>query len=266
MSAERVSWARVRALADRLSERDRQVIRELHRVKLLTGEQLERLIFASHSSNSQGNIRRRVLGRLVGFGIVATLERRIGGVRAGSNGLVYGLGRFGQRLAELFENNSVAGRTRRPYTPGRSFLNHTLSVSEAYVSLVELSRREPFQLRQFLGEPACWYPDGNGGWLRPDALVVLENERYEASWWLEIDQGSEHLGRIRAKVHTYERFARAGHSGPSGLLPGVLFAAPDEARATVIRREIARERATTITCEAVTQATLACHLYTQLRA
>jgi Replication-relaxation len=265
MSAGRVSFARVRALAKQLSDRDILIVRELHRVKLLTGRQLEQLVFVDHSTNSRGNVRRRVLRRLTGLGIVATLERRIGGVRAGSNGLVYCLGRFGLRLVEHL-NGSTPSRTRPPYTPGLTFLSHTLAISEAYVSLVALARTCNFRLRRFDTEPLCWQSDGLGGWLRPDAFLLVENDQYEASWWLEVDQGTEHLARIRTKLRSYERFARNGTIGPDGLLPRVLFGAPNETRATEISREIASEGPRTIVAESVTQAGIAEHIYTQLTA
>jgi Replication-relaxation len=264
MSAGRVSGAAVRALVERLSDRDKLIVLNLHHIKFLTGSQIERLVFHSHSPNSQGHIRRRVLGRLTRLGIVATLQRRIGGVRAGSNGLVYCLDRFGQRLAELLDTDTVLDRTRSPYTPGMAFLNHTLAVSEAYVSLVELSRHRPFHLRRFLTEPACWRADGTGGWLRPDAFLLIENDSYEASWWLEIDQGTEHLGRIHTKLRAYERFVSGGNFDPGDLLPRVLFAAPDALRTAAIGREIEREGARTVTSEAVQQPAIAEHIYGQL--
>ena len=59
-------------------------------------------------SRSEQNIRtlhipvqqaaRRALQRLTKLGLLATLERRIGGVRSGSDGLIYRLGPAGQRL------------------------------------------------------------------------------------------------------------------------------------------------------------------------
>ena len=264
MSAARATWTKVVNLADRLSERDEQVVGELRRVKLLTGSQLERLIFHAHPASSRGHVRRRVLGRLTKLGVVATLERRIGGVRAGSNGLIYCLDRFGQRVAELLDDSSSFKRTRQPYTPGQLFLAHTLAISEAYVSLVELTRMQPFRLRDFATEPDCWQADGMGNWLRPDAYVLVENDIYEASWWLEIDQGSEYLGRIREKISSYDTFATNGRTGPNGLLPRVLFATADEPRSTAISHEIARIGTTTITCETAQQADIAGHMYAQL--
>lgn len=264
MTGRRVNWTRVAALADRLSERDREIIQALDTVRLLSGAQLERLIFPAHSLSARAHARRRVLNRLVRLEIITTLERRIGGVRAGSNGLVYCLNRFGQRLADFLNGSTPETRTRTPRTPGTMYLSHTLAVTEAFVSLAEWSRAGSASLRAFSAEADCRWADGNGGLLRPDALVIVENDTHEAATWLEIDQGSEDLARIRCKLMAYERFARSGADGPSGFLPCVLFATKDDQRARDIGREIARQGLQTITCEAVRQPLVATHIFGQL--
>jgi hypothetical protein len=265
MSAGRASWVKVAALAERLSERDKEIIRALARVRLLTGKQLERLLFHHHSIQHQSHIRRRVLKRLVDLEIVATLERRVGGVRAGSSGLVDCLGRMGQRMADILNGITASGRTRAPRTPGAMFLGHTLAVSEAFVSLVELSRQTTNRLRTFLAEPHCWWPDGRGGFLRPDAMVVVEDEHYDATVWLEIDQGTESLSRIQAKVATYEGFALTGTEGANGVLPHVLFAAMGDQRRAAIAREIANQGPLRMTYKATTQAQLAINVFQELQ-
>lgn len=264
MSA-RVSWAKVAALADKLSDRDKEIIRLLARVRVLTGGQLERLAFHCHSADNRSHIRRRVLKRLTELELVATLERRIGGVRAGSAGLVYALGRAGQRMADMLSGITSSGRTRSPRTPGTLFLRHALAVSEAFTTMVELSRESNVCVRSFVAEPHCWWPDGAGGLLRPDALVIVEDERYEATAWLEIDEGTESLGRIRAKLAAYEAFALTGREGANGVLPHVLFAASDEVRAEAIGQEIAAQGQLRMTYRSTTQLQLAAVVFQELR-
>lgn len=264
MSA-RVSWAKVVALAERLSERDKEIIRLLARVRVLTGTQLERLAFHCYSTDNQSHIRRRVLKRLADLDLVATLERRIGGVRAGSAGLVYALGRVGQRMADMLNGATSNDRTRAPRTPGTLFLRHALAVSEAFTSMVEISRGSNVRVRSFLAEPHSWWPDGTGGLLRPDALVIVEDEQYEATAWLEIDQGTESLGRIRSKIAAYEAFALTGREGANGVLPHVLFAASDETRADAISREIAAQGQLRMTYKTTTQLQLAPLVFQELR-
>src|SRR5215218_9654600 len=82
-----------------LSSRQYAVLADLQHVRLLSGQQLERLHFAQLATpNARGSARRRSLGGLVGTGLVTTLPRRIGGERAGSAGLIYILDARGQRL------------------------------------------------------------------------------------------------------------------------------------------------------------------------
>lgn len=58
----------VERLRDSLSERDWAVIRDVARLRLVTGTQLERLHFTDLSETSGPVVRRRVLGRLVQAG------------------------------------------------------------------------------------------------------------------------------------------------------------------------------------------------------
>ena len=92
-------------------------------------------------SSRRLNSRRRVLARLVANQLLTPLDRRIGGVRAGSAGLVFALGPAGQRLQALVADElSPSRRSRQPDTPTVRFLSHQLAVSELYVEFVEQTR------------------------------------------------------------------------------------------------------------------------------
>ncbi|GAA4411655.1 replication-relaxation family protein [Actinokineospora soli] len=264
MTGGRVTWARMSALADRLSDRDKEIVNALHQARVLTGQQLERLIFSNHPIANRAHIRRRVLNRLSHLDLISTLDRRIGGVRAGSSGLIYVLGKSGQRMADFLNGNTRTSRARSPHSPGPAFLSHALAVSEALVSLTEASRRTGALIRTFQVEPYCWWPDGLGNWLRPDAFVVIEDDRYEVSTWIEIDQGTESLTRIRNKLVTFERFGQSGQRPPDGLLPTVVFGSPDLKRTEEISREIVRYASTAMQFESVPQSQLATYVIGQL--
>jgi len=238
-TATRVSRRQAISLNDQLSDRDKAILQALGTTKLLTGEQLDRLFFSYLSDLHYSRTRRRVLNRLISMGLVTTLARQIGGIRAGSRGLVYCLDVAGQFLIASWREMNREHRTRRPRTPGLPFLNHSLAVSEAFVSLTTFARVQSFKLARFLTEPDCWWPlNKSSTQLRPDAFVLVENDDYESAWWLEIDQGTENIGRIRAKLTAYQGFARSGGKLPHGLLPRVLFATPEAARVQAIAREI----------------------------
>jgi hypothetical protein len=235
----RVRTAHVEWVAERLGERDRVIMASVDRLRLGSGMQLERLHFSDLSQPSRARIRRRVLSRLVSWRVLMTLERRIGGVRAGSSGLIYCLDSAGQQLVRLSQAAEGASVPRSSRELGLALTAHTLAVAELYVALRELARREDFEISEYQTEPACWWPNGYGGYLKPDAFLILSTRSVSDSWWLEQDQGSEHLPTIKRKLLTYLDFA--GHGlGPSGVVPRVLVSVPSDARREAVEQVIRR--------------------------
>jgi len=226
----RIGAAKLRLVAEQLSERDRQILDDLARVRVLSGGQLERLRFGLVQEGARGRVRRRVLRRLGALHLITTLDRRIGGVRAGSAGLVYALTAAGHRLVSGLENR----RQRNPLTPGPTFLAHALDVAEIYVALHEATQAAATTLSHFAVEAhAAWEaPDRFGQLrpLRPDALLALETAEYQDVWWVEVDRSTESLPRLRAKLATYRRLAESGRPGPFGVMPRVLVTVPDRDR------------------------------------
>lgn len=241
-SGRRLTARVLAAMREELSERDWRVLQALGRVRVLSGAQAERLLFADVAAVSRGRTRRRVLGRLVALGLVATLERRIGGVRAGSAGLVYVLSGAGQRLLDPSGAIGAGPRPRTPTTPGPLFLAHALAISETYVRLVETARdTRGVTLPLFAVESdARWDTRETGEVLRPDALVVLARGAVEDVWWLEVDRGTESLPRLKRLLDRYVRFAQAGRPGPRGVIPRVLFSVTSDAREDALRRLVER--------------------------
>jgi hypothetical protein len=230
MTARHLSRAAVERLCEGLSGRDQAVLHDLARVRVLTGVQLTRLHFTDLSATSRERTRRRVLARLAVRDLVTTLERRIGGARAGSAGLVYALGVAGQHVVQFLaqDDEQPVKRPRQPWTPGRLFLAHSLAVSELYVRLVEAARSGALELRAYEAVPASWVPDGLGGWLKPDAYVVLGADDVEDSWWVEVDRATESLPTMKRKLRTYLDFVQRGQFGPDGVVPRVLITVPDD--------------------------------------
>src|SRR5919201_2372321 len=145
-------------LRDRLSERDLEVIRSIAEHRFLTTRQIEALHFADHATELAGaRVCRRVLARLSDERLLARLERRVGGVRAGSASFVYALGPVGGRL--------IDGQRRRLIEPSTTFLTHTLAVAQAHVELVEATRTGQLELLSADIEPNCWrrYIGAGGG-------------------------------------------------------------------------------------------------------
>jgi Replication-relaxation len=224
----------VASLPARLSPRDVAIVRDLGRVRVLTGRQLERLHFHDLGQHNRDRARRRVLGRLISLSVITTLERSIGGVRAGSAGLVYTLDAAGQRLLRQLDGEGQKS-VRRPWTPGVLFLNHTLDVAELYVQLREAERAGQCELSAFRAEPACWQRTASLGTIKPDAYALVAAGEVEDAWWLEVDRGTESPGTLRRKLSLYLLAAQAGVTGPDGIVPRVLVTVPNERRLDVVR-------------------------------
>lgn len=227
----------VALVAEGLSERDRAIVETVKWLRVVTGAQLERLHFADLADSSRPVMRRRVLARLVRLRLLVTLKRRIGGVRAGSAGLVYALDTAGQRLT----TNPTSGKpARRPSTPSARFLGHRLAASELYVRLREAEQSGRVEVLRFLAEPDSWQQTATLGLLKPDAYALVASVTVEDAWWIEVDQGTESLTTLAAKLRVYLDAAQAGHLGPEGVFPRVLVAVADEARRDAVDDLIAR--------------------------
>ncbi|PZS28282.1 MAG: hypothetical protein DLM58_17280 [Pseudonocardiales bacterium] len=220
-----------------LSDRDRAILSNLLRVRLLTGRQLERLHFASlATANARASDRRRVLGRLVKLKLITTLPRRVGGVRAGSAGLIYALDSRALRLRALWldEPPRETARIRRPWAVGWQFVQHTLDISELYIRLRERERLSGDKLLHFETEPISWHRTGNGV-LKPDAYAVYEAGRWEEHRWLEIDRATESLPTVRRKLLGYLDAVAGAAPGPNGVMPQVLVTVSSARRLDAVR-------------------------------
>jgi hypothetical protein len=220
-----------------LSARDRAVLSDLLRVRLLTGRQLERLHFADlATANARSSDRRRVLGRLTKLKLVTALPRRVGGVRSGSAGLVYALDAQALRLRALWMEEPPDGprRVRRPWPVGWPFMQHTLDISELYVRLRERERRTGERLLRFDTEPASWHRT-TVGVLKPDAYAVYEAGRWEEHRWIEVDRATESLPTLRRKLLGYLDAVGTGVMGPGGVMPEVLVTVRSARRLAAVR-------------------------------
>lgn len=234
MSAARLTPARLRQLATELPDRYTLPLLHLSRARVLSGHQLDRLLADPDvRSETVGRVRRRIMTRLTDLGLTATLERRIGGIRAGSAGHVHVLTAAGHTLAALLADQQPPRRVRHSRAPGPMFVTHALDIAEIYVQLTEHSHTGGFQVAAFVTEPASWWNESSV-FLRPDAYTVLATPDYRDCWWLEIDRDTESIPRLAAKLRDYSDHAEAGGTGPDRVLPRILFTAPTQHRCRAI--------------------------------
>jgi hypothetical protein len=233
---KRVSTAQLLALSAELGERERELLLDLDRLRLMTHAQLAVLLDVDGAASpvSQARAARRVFARLTSLGVLARLERRIGGVRAGSAGYAYYLGPVGQRVIAYWQGRGLIRGRVRP-EPGGRYVRHRLAVSELYVEAHQADREGHFDLLAFDAEPAAWrtFSDGFGGQitLKPDAFVRLGVGAYEDRFFVEVDLGSESRNVIARKVRAYLDYFNSGQEqAEHGVFPRVLLLTNSNAR------------------------------------
>ena len=228
-----------------LSDRDLAVLDDVASFRAMTGDQLRRLHFDHHhgEGSAAGALRscQRTLRRLVDLGLLATLARRVGGVRSGSAGLTYVVGYHGQRLVRPDR------RARTPEGLGDRYVAHTLAVAEVAVGLRELVRRGAVDDLLVEVEPICWREFTAGrktATLKPDLFVTVGAGDLEARWFVEVDLATESLVRVRAKCQTYlDYYATGIETDLHGVFPKVAWITPDERRERQIADVVAKLRA-----------------------
>lgn len=224
---------------EQLPEREQSVLDLVARFRLVQSGQIERLFFDENSSTASGRRHcRRQLARLVELGLLRRLERRIGGVRAGSAGHLYTVAPAGRRLLALAQGGETPS-DRGVHEPGPMFVRHTLAVTEVYVGLRLAERLGAIELLEYQPEPGCWRPytlaSGANGWLKPDAYASVAVGDWEERSFVEVDLGTEGRGALRRKLRAYLDYYRSGgEQTREGVFPRVAYLTTTEARAEMI--------------------------------
>lgn len=229
-------------LRERLSDRDMAIIRQVAELRLMSAKQIQAVHFPPDRHDNELaaiHARQRVLTRLCRERLLMALRRRVGGVRAGSSGLVLMLGPIGQRVLGL-------SARRRQYEPGQHFFEHTLAVAQLVVDVTVAARVGALELLSVQAEPACWrqVADLHGRrWLRPDAFLALGVEGYELRWFCEVDRATESIPTVLGKCRGYVAYRRTGREQAKGggVFPRVCWITPDETRAQKLREAIEQD-------------------------
>lgn len=244
MTAPRGRGAGWERLGAGLSERDWAILRDLARLRLATGRQLQRLHVADGSPLTQSRRSRSILQRLSDVGVLVRLERQVGGVHAGSSGFTYGLSAVGQRLTSGV-GPAGGARLRRPWEQAPSFIDHLLLVTELYVLLREAEAAKDCELLEFEAEPPCWRwwsgPSGERLVLKPDAFVRLGVGDFEQVSFVEVDRSTESSTVLKRKAETYVAYWCSGtEQAREGLFPRCVWLVPDAKRQEQLTGVLAR--------------------------
>jgi Replication-relaxation len=233
---------RLHRIASELSERDRQILGFVHDSRFASGQQLIRAFWqTADPMSSQARAGRRALKRLTGWRVLEILPRRIGGIRTGSDGLVYHVGRAGVRL--LAARGTYGPRIE---APGTLHLAHTLATTELTLRLLEADQAGELEVIETQQEPQCWrsYP-GVGGVqrvLKPDLFVRVGAGALEDRWMIEVDLASESGRTIARKAaRSLEHYRSGREQSQHGTYPRVLWAVPDQQRAEQITGVLDRQ-------------------------
>lgn len=235
---QRVSRKKIDWLSEHLPERDRRVLELVAAHRYLTTRQLERFVFTTHASeDSAARTARRVLSRLERLLLLQSLERRIGGIRAGSAARIWQLT---TASARLLRSDGVDFRRSEP---SQRFLRHCLAIADVHLALRDLAtstlqvkvQTEPEAWRSYLG------PGGERRTLEPDLAAVLETDAFEERWFLEIDLGTESLPTLLRKCGQYEHYRASGQEqNLHGSFPLVWWVLSSTERAQQLQRAIQR--------------------------
>ena len=244
MSNHRVGRRQLEDIRTGLADREMEIIATVGAHRFLTTQQICRFHFTDHLSKTAAlRSANRTLSKLRDLRVLVALERRIGGVRAGSGAYVWSLGVIGARL--LQKASALEGiRSRyREREPSVTFLRHTLAVAEVSLRLREAARRDRISILGIEHEPDCWRaysaPGGGIARLKPDLAVISATDNFEDHWFFEVDLATEPPSRIVRTCLNYQGYYRSGvEQQRLGLFPAVVWIVPSTRRKETIERHM----------------------------
>ena len=243
MSAAALGRLGLDDLRDELSGRDLAIIGQVADLRLMTGRQIETVHFPLGEHETAGAAARacrRSLVRLDRQRLLIRLERRIGGMRAGSGSFIYALGPIGHRV---LRREQPRPRYREP---SAVFVDHTLAITQLVIDITVAARYGSLELLGCQAEPRCWRQFTSTAGvtvLRPDLFVSLGVGEFEHRWFCEVDRGTEHLPALIRKCRLYESYYATGtEQADHGVFPRVCWIVPDHRRAARLRKAIDADR------------------------
>jgi hypothetical protein len=247
MSRQRIGRRQLERIIGSLSDRDMDVLSSIGTERFLTTRQLSRLHFFDKPTQSAATrSTNRTLAKLKDLHLIDSLERRIGGVRAGSASHVWGLAPAGGRLLE--NTGAVPERPKwlREYEPSRHYLEHTLATAEVRLRLSEAERRGNLTILEVQREPDCWRPysapGGGIAHLKPDLSIITASGDFEDHWFLEIDLATERPARVIQSCLGYQDYRHTGiEQKRVGVFPAVVWIVPTRRRKEAIQTRLAED-------------------------
>lgn len=237
----RISKRQLLEIDSRLGERDRQLLSAVQQYRYLMTGQMQRLLFTDAANPSAGlRAASRNLKKLSELGLISSLSRRIGGVRAGSGSFIWHLTHAGERLLRLHDNRAFP--VRRHCEPSPYFLAHTLAVAEIAIKFTEICREHEPQITALQLEPECWRAYSSAGVslsLKPDLYTATMSEEYEDRYFIEVDLDTESPAKIIEKCQKYHAYYRSGlEQEESEMFPLTVWIVPSDSRKEKLIRHL----------------------------
>lgn len=231
--SRRISKRQLMELDVSLGSRDKEILRSIQRHRYLMTGQVQRLLFTDAVSPSAAlRAASRSLKKLKSLGLVGSLSRRIGGVRAGSGSLIWHITHAGERLLRLHGCRPYA--SKRFFEPSPYFLAHTLAVAEASIRIMEICNTAKLELSALQPEPECWRSYSERGRqvsLKPDLYAAVTSPEYEDRYFLEIDLDTESSAKVIEKCQKYHAYYRSGlEQKEHGMFPLTVWIVPSAKR------------------------------------
>lgn len=226
---------RLEAIRADLTERDIRLLTFLRNLRYMKTDQIRRIFFPEGEKTLHACkvAAFKTLNRLQALGLITHLEKRIGGVRAGSQGMIWHITEAGARL--LYLGTEKQNTRKRLLEPVPSFLRHTIAVTETFTQIVEICRDDPvMKLSRIEVEPDCWrsyQKNGKSISLRPDLYAKTVTGDYFDHLFIEMDLDTEAPTAIVEKCRRYLEYYQTGKEQKvCGAFPLVLWIAPNPDR------------------------------------
>jgi hypothetical protein len=221
----RLDRAALATMAARLTERDYQILDHLHRHRVLTTHQVQRMFFGIAQAT------RARMTTLLHLNAV-TRFRPWAGYGAGSAPIHWTLGKAGAAALAARQGIPLKELGYDPDIPiaVSSRLNHHVGVNDFFSHLHHHARHTPqTALKAWWSEKQCakkW-----SDLARPDAYGSWSENGRQIDFFLEHDTGTETLQRVADKLHDYRNLADATRTTTP-----VLFWLPNPTRETNLRK------------------------------
>ncbi len=193
----------------RLTERDKQIIQAVAAYRFLSTTQIRRLFFAVTSKSSQCDQRLKLLYH---HGYLERHQQM--GIEMGDNKpILYSSTRKGLRLLQAQAMTDTTQDTDVARNSIRNlYLDHLLEVNDVRIAFAQACRLLGFAFERWIQEQAARaavLADRNQivqalyKQVAPDGVCIFSTGKSTLTFFIELDRGTETLGRVKKKLESY---------------------------------------------------------------